>query len=95
MDNLARIIGPAPSELPWEELRMKIGAERERVRAAIEYWRAGGGSSFKAKGRTGKKKAESGFSDSQLRTMAKQLGNISMRELNSLLAKAKEEREDG
>jgi len=39
MDNLARTIGPAPSELSTEEVMVKIGGERKRVNSAILQWR--------------------------------------------------------
>ena len=40
MDNLARIIGPAPSELSDAELTARLVTERNRVRDAIERFRA-------------------------------------------------------
>jgi len=88
MNNLDRIIGPAPSELPWEELRAKIGIERDRVREAIDWWRAGGG----AKASHGRTKTEPGFSNRELKLMAKTLG-VSLAELNVLLAKAAKEKQ--
>jgi len=92
MNNLDRIIGPAPSELSWEKLRIKVAVERERVRGAIEYWKAGGGQ----RGKAGKGKVEPGFSNRELKLMAKQLG-VSLSELNTLMVKAAGEkrREDG
>ncbi len=42
MDRLAEIIGPAPSELPWEEALHRVMEERERVRGELEWFRTGG-----------------------------------------------------
>lgn len=39
MDNLSRIIGPAPSEMSFEELQKKLSEERSRVTKAIESTR--------------------------------------------------------
>lgn len=38
MDRLTSIIGLAPSELPWNDLLVKLRVERERVRKALELW---------------------------------------------------------
>lgn len=38
MDRLTSIIGPAPSELPRNDLLSKLRTERERVRKALELW---------------------------------------------------------
>jgi len=37
--NLSLIIGPAPSELPNEELLAKLAAERDRVRRTFVWYR--------------------------------------------------------
>ena len=39
MNNLARTIGPAPSELPLEKVIEVVGRERMRTNAAILLWR--------------------------------------------------------
>lgn len=39
MDKLVRIIGEAPSEMPLEELRIKLLNERERVRRGLDYFK--------------------------------------------------------
>ena len=41
MDNLKRLLGPAPSEIPLEAFLFKLREERNRVRGAINDWRAG------------------------------------------------------
>lgn len=41
MDNLKRLLGPAPSEIPLETLLLRIKNERDRVRKAINDWRLG------------------------------------------------------
>jgi hypothetical protein len=43
MYNLVSLIGPAPSEVPFEVLRERVEKERNRVRAAITDWRNGVG----------------------------------------------------
>jgi len=40
VDNLNRVIGPAPSEMSDEELSARLSIERSRVRDAIERFRA-------------------------------------------------------
>lgn len=41
MDNLARLLGLAPSEMLFEDLILKVKRERDRVRNAINEWRMG------------------------------------------------------
>ena len=40
MDKLRTIIGPAPSEIPFEDLIKRLAPERERVRQALARFRA-------------------------------------------------------
>jgi len=40
MDKLALIIGPAPSELPFDQLLVRLSVERNRTREAIARYRA-------------------------------------------------------
>ncbi len=42
MERLVEIIGPAPSELPWEDALHRVMKERERVRGELEWFRTGG-----------------------------------------------------
>lgn len=39
MDKLVKIIGKAPTEMTYEELRAKLLAERERVRRGLDYFK--------------------------------------------------------
>ena len=41
MKRLVEIIGPAPSELPFEDFMLKLRRERERVLAGLEAFRNG------------------------------------------------------
>ncbi len=50
MERLAEIIGPAPSELPWENALHRVMEERERVRGELEWFRTGGRKKVSAKG---------------------------------------------
>ena len=72
MDNLARTIGPAPSELPLEEMMKKIAGERRRVNLAIQQWREE--NLPKKKKRKTSKKAKA----KKLDTVAKALADIGM-----------------
>jgi hypothetical protein len=47
--NLSLIIGPAPSELPNEELLAKLAAERDRVRRTFVWYRNENQTKVKAK----------------------------------------------
>ena len=42
MERLVEIIGPAPSEFPWENALHRVMEERERVREELEWFRTGG-----------------------------------------------------
>ncbi len=50
MERLVEIIGPAPSELPWEDALHRVMEERERVRGELEWFRTGGWKKVSAKG---------------------------------------------
>lgn len=41
MKRLVEIIGPAPSELPFEDLLLRLRKERDRVNAGLEAFRNG------------------------------------------------------
>ncbi len=57
MQTLIRVIGPAPSELPFPDLIEKVRKEHARVRAAIENFQLGvGAQKAKAKKETKPKK---------------------------------------
>uniref|UniRef100_A0A6M3L0P2 Uncharacterized protein n=1 Tax=viral metagenome TaxID=1070528 RepID=A0A6M3L0P2_9ZZZZ len=49
MNNLPRIIGPAPSELTFEQFCERLSHERDRVRKAIELFRSSVGLSSQTK----------------------------------------------
>ncbi len=59
MERLAEIIGPAPSELPWEEALHRVMEERERVRGELEWFR-GAGSKASFRGSKGGSKGSKG-----------------------------------
>lgn len=70
MNNLVRIIGKAPTELSYEELRTKLLVERQRVRRGFDYFR---NVIARKKGkRGGSKKASSG--SNQLTSAFQELG---------------------
>jgi hypothetical protein len=48
MNILPTVIGPAPSEMSFEELKLKLTSERERVRRGLDWFRE---MRFKPKGK--------------------------------------------
>lgn len=42
MDQLVRVIGPAPSELSFPDLLVRLGVERKRAIQEIELFQGGG-----------------------------------------------------
>jgi len=91
MDNLARTIGPAPSELPLEKVMEVVGRERKRTSAALLLWREQNLPKKKKakKGGTRKKKAK------KLDNVATALADIGMNrdQMMELLMKRNKEKE--
>ncbi len=58
MDRLVEIIGPAPSELPWENALHRVMEERERVRGELEWFRGAGSRAGVGKSSKGSKSSK-------------------------------------
>lgn len=54
MDRLIRVIGPAPSEVPWDDFITRLRAERVRVTESLANYIP----EIKTKGKVRKKKGE-------------------------------------
>ena len=75
MDNLVSVIGPAPSELSWSDLKIKLQKERERTRKGFEYWNSAVGRPVKS---------TSGISLKDIKAVAKTTG-LTVTEVEQLL----------
>lgn len=84
MNHLPSVIGPAPSELPWQDLLRKLRIERERVRSALESWASG-------KFKTPRGRKASGINLTAIRAIAKKM-EISVEEVGRMLSEEVERR---
>lgn len=86
MNHLPSVIGPAPSELPWQDLLRKLRGERERVRLALESWATG-------KFKTPKDRKAKGVNLTSIRAISKEMG-ISVEEVERMFSEEVERRKE-
>lgn len=89
MDSLVRVIGPAPSELPLEDLIEKLASERNRVRRSLLWFKTAPEAKARSK-KTGKKRP----TKRKLSTMAKKEG-LSPEQLAAAIAELKRRKRGG
>ena len=90
MDSLKRLIGPAPSEMPIQDLLEKVAIQRDRVRRNLLWFQTHGAMN---KPMARKKKALP-KRQPKLSTLAKKAG-VSSEDIAAVLAKLKEEKKSG
>ena len=74
MDRLVSVVGPAPSELSFDALKVRLTKERNRMRDIFDTWNNS----------IGHKTKESGISLKDIKALAQKM-NMSVEELNLLL----------
>ncbi len=95
MERLAEIIGPAPSELPWENALHRVMEERERVRGELEWFRGAGSRQQSCRG--GSKGLKGGSKVQKRKAFVQKMDAFSSSPdiLLELMKKAMEEAEEG
>lgn len=86
MDRLPSVIGPAPSELPFDQLIEKLQKERKRITTSIAMWRQNG-SWERGKPKKTKTKTKKAISKASASALA--AAGISPEEFRALLEQEK------